>query len=104
MSRLDQIIEQNLSNPHLTNIELASLLGMSERQFYRKVEDLTGTSPNIYLRNVRLNRAESLLDSREYSTVKEVALRVGFLKVSYFSKLYEARFGLKPSQILKQIK
>ena len=102
MSHLTQVIEQNLTNPFLTNAELAMMIGMSERQFYRKVESLTGRSPNHYLRDVRLDRAKELLRSGEYSTVKEIAMRVGFIKVSYFSKLYEEREGQRPSIILKE--
>ena len=101
MSHLTQIIEQNLTNPFLTNAELATMIGMSERQFYRKVELLTGRSPNHYLRDIRLDKASELLQSGEYSTVKEVAMRVGFIKVSYFSKLYEDREGQRPSDILR---
>jgi len=104
MSHLTQVIEQNLTNPFLTNAELASMIGMSERQFYRKVELMTGRSPNHYLRDVRLDKAVELLSSGNFSTVKEVAMRVGFIKVSYFSKLYENREGHRPKDILKKQK
>jgi len=101
MSHLTQVIEQNLTNPFLTNAELATMIGMSERQFYRKVELLTGRSPNHYLRDIRLDRANELLHSGQFSTVKEIAMRVGFIKVSYFSKLFEEREGQRPSDILR---
>jgi transcriptional regulator GlxA family with amidase domain len=102
MSHLTQVIEQNLTNPFLTNAELATMIGMSERQFYRKVESITGMSPNHYLRDIRLDRADELLKSGKFSTVKEIAMRVGFIKVSYFSKLYEEREGQRLSVILKK--
>jgi len=102
MSHLTQVIEQNLTNPFLTNAELATMIGMSERQFYRKVELATGRSPNLYLRDLRLDKAKELLYSGEFRTAKEVALRVGFIKVSYFSKLYEEREGKRPVNILRE--
>lgn len=101
MKKFNEVVEENLANPHLTNAELARLSGMSERQFYRKVEEETGMSPNLYLRESRLNRAAELLTGGEFTTVKEIALRVGFLKVSYFSKLYEKRMGVRPIEILR---
>ena len=103
MDNLQHLIETNLTNPFLTVDELATMTGNSRRQFYRNVEKATGMTPNRYLREVRLDKAKELLYSGNYQTVKEVALRVGFLKVSYFSKLYEEREGVKASQVLRNI-
>ena len=100
MSNLTVIIEQNLQTPNLTNAKLAMLSHMSERQFYRKVEALTGLSPNQYIREIRLQKATELLQSGRYNSVKEVAIRVGFTKISYFSKLYEKWCGRRPSSLL----
>ena len=104
MDQLDKIIRQNLQTPNLTNAHLANLAHMSVRQFYRKVEVLTGLSPNQYIRKIRLQKAAQLLENGEHNTVKEVALRVGFTKVSYFSKLFEQWYGQHPSSFLKKRK
>lgn len=101
METLKNAIEDNLQNPYLTNAELANIAGLSERQFYRKIELITGMSPNHFIRQVRLQKANELMQTGEYQTVKEVAMRVGFLKVSYFSKLFEAQEGRRPIDILK---
>ena len=100
MSSIVEIIRQQISNPYITNAEMARLCGMSERQFYIKTEEKTGMSPNLYLRELRLDKATELLTSGAFSTIKEVALRVGFLKVSYFSNLYLEREGLRPTEVL----
>ena len=73
---------------------------MSERQFYRCVEDFFGESPNNYIRRVRLEKASEMVNSGEYNTVKEIAMRVGFRKVSYFSKLFKDKEGVAPSTLL----
>ena len=103
MNRLTQTIHQHLEDPQLTNAKLASFSGLSERQFYRRVELFTGMSPNQYIREIRMKKAEELLSSGDFRTVKEVALRVGFLKVSYFSKLYRDREGRSPAEILRSL-
>lgn len=95
-------IEDNLENPFVTNALLAEKCGLSERQFYRKVEDITGMSPNHLIRTMRIEKAKELLYSGEFRTVKEVALRVGFLKVSYFSQKFKESCGIKPSEILRK--
>lgn len=103
MSTLTNIIEQNIADPNLTNTDLARKTGLSERQFYRKIEMLTGLSPNKFIREVRLKKAEKLLKSGDYQTVKEVALRVGFIKVSWFSQLFERHMGQRPIELLKNV-
>jgi len=103
MNTLTQTIRQNLDDPYLTNAKLAELIGQSERQLYRRVELFTGMSPNHYIREIRLQRAAELLKSGKFMTVKEVAMRVGFIKVSYFSKIFEEKNGQRPSQILKDL-
>lgn len=101
MSEFITLVEENLSDPYFTNTELAEKMEMSERQFYRCVEDFFGESPNSYIRRVRLEKASEMVHSGKYNTVKEIAMRVGFRKVSYFSKLFEAKEGITPSTILR---
>lgn len=97
---LNQLLLENLEEPELTNSTLAHRMYMSERAFYRKVKETTGLTPNHYVRVIRLKRAKQLLQSGQYSQVKEVARRVGFLKTSYFSQLFEKAYGQRPSEII----
>jgi transcriptional regulator GlxA family with amidase domain len=97
---LNQLLLENLEETELTNSTLANLMYMSERAFYQKVKETTGMTPNRYVRIIRLKRAKQLLQSGQYSQVKEVARRVGFIKTSYFSQLYEKAYGQRPSQII----
>ncbi len=103
MSEFTALVEENLSDPYLTNTELAKRMEMSERQFYRCVEDFFGESPSTYIRRVRLEKALKMINSGEYNTVKEIAMRVGFRKVSYFSELFKAKEGISPSAVLKNL-
>lgn len=102
IEEFSSLIEENLSNPYFTNKDLAEKMGMSERQFYRRVEDFFGETPSNYIRKVRLKKAFEMIHSGNFSTVKEIALRVGFLKASYFSKLFEEQNGISPASILKK--
>ena len=96
LTTYENLVREHYHNPYLTNADLARKLAVSERKLYRHVMQEYGLSPNHYLRRVRLAYAADLVRSGRYTTVKEVALRVGFLKVSYFSKLYADAFGVRP--------
>ena len=99
--RLDDIVARNLSRPDFTVDEMAELLGYRRTTCYRKIKDATGMTPNDYLRKARLKRAaELLLDDR--LNVSEVAYRVGFEDLSYFSKCFKAYFGIAPSGFVRR--
>ena len=86
----------------MTNASLAKSLSISDRQLYRIVKELTGVSPNIYIRQIRLQKAYQLLESGEYLTVKEVVANVGFRKAAYFRSLFKAEFGKTPYEVLQE--
>lgn len=100
MEKFSEVLKKHISNPEINNALLASEMNMSERQFYRTLERETGMTPNHYIRECRMEIAAELLRSGEYRTVKEIAMRVGFIKVSYFSKLFYESEGVRPSELL----
>lgn len=77
--------------------ELASFLGISQRQLQRIFRARLGCTPQAYLREERLQAAERLLHSA--SSVKEVAYALGFCQQSQFSRDFKERFGRRPSAL-----
>lgn len=99
MERFQQLVIENLPDNNLTNYWLAAQLKISKRSLYRLVRKHTEQSPNEYTRSARLAKAYELLASGEFTTVKEVVGKVGFIKTAYFSRIFMAEFGVKPSDI-----
>lgn len=83
--------------------DLARELRMSVRTLYRKLDNITELTPNSYLREFRLLTARQMLGSMEFSFIKEVAYGVGFRKPSYFSRVFQERFGLNPKDIIDEV-
>lgn len=100
LEKLDHYIYEEMSNPNLDNAQIATALDISESTLHRRLVDITSLTPLKYVRGVRLQRAQELLLSGDYKTVKAVAHEVGFLKVAYFSQQYEKVFGKRPSDLL----
>ena len=73
-------------------------IGVSRPQLYRKIKTITGRSPNYFIRDLRLNKARTLLQQKS-GNVSEVAMEVGYNNLSYFSKCFTEKFGFKPSAI-----
>jgi len=103
LGELNAIISDQLHDPSLTIPKIAEALYMSERQFYRRVKKETGYTPNQYLQVARLAKARDLLRGRKSITVKEAALSVGYSRPDYFSKLFEAYFGIRPAALARSV-
>jgi AraC-like DNA-binding protein len=83
------------------NIEILSKhIGVSRPQLYRKIVTLTGKSPNDLVRDLRMNKAATLLKKKSLN-ISQVAMEVGYNNPSYFSKCFAEKFGCTPSVFLE---
>jgi signal transduction histidine kinase/ligand-binding sensor domain-containing protein/DNA-binding response OmpR family regulator len=94
-------IEKNLSNSAFGVEELAIDVGLSTSHFYRRLKELTGLAPNVYLRNFRLQKAAQLLKEKRDLNVNEVMFEIGIESASYFSASFKKLFGVSPSEFHK---
>jgi len=97
MERVIQIIGENLADEHFDVKQFSNNIAMSGTQLRRKMNALTGQSPNQFIRSQRLKEAARLI-REEQQTVSEAAYLVGFNSLSYFSKCFKEEFGRVPSE------
>ncbi|MCP5052245.1 MAG: response regulator [bacterium] len=97
IKELQAIIEENLGDPEFNMEQLAKSLYISHSTLYKKVEALTGQSPQLFTRSYRLKRAAQLLKA-DFGNVTEVAFEVGFSNTSYFTKCFKEKFHCLPSE------
>ncbi len=95
--QLMDLLETSWDKDHFTIRDLAREMGVSKSQMYRKINALTGLSPNDFLQGFRLDRALNWIGKKK-GNISEIAYRSGFNSPSYFSKCFKKRFGLLPSQ------
>jgi transcriptional regulator GlxA family with amidase domain len=62
---------------------------------------MTGLSPNQYHLNLRITRAQELLESTLLN-IEEVADQTGFENIYYFSKIFKKKVGTSPKVYRKQ--
>lgn len=92
-------IEKNIDNEYFSVEDLASAVGFSRSQLSRKLKGLSNKTPNQLIREIRLTRAQKLLQQK-VATVSEIAFQVGYSNLSYFSKSYKDAFGVSPSEVV----
>lgn len=102
MKKVEGILERELGNAKYGVGELADELSESRRNIQRRIKKITGLTPNQYIRQLKLAQAKLLIESGDYSTVSEIAYRVGFDTPHHFSTMFTEHFGQKPSEFLYQ--
>lgn len=98
MDDFSRVVQEHLADSNLTVETVSAALNLSRVQMYRKVKQLTGSSPVELIRLTRLKRAEQLLKTTNM-TVSEISYEVGFSSPSYFSKCFKDHFGTAPGDI-----
>jgi len=93
-----QLWMQNHLNKAAISIQnISSLFGMSQRNFTRRFRTATNMTPLQYLQSQRLSEAKELLQNSNLS-ISEIAYRVGYIDVSYFTKLFKQFVSITPKQ------
>ena len=101
VERVYETIEDHLGDTDFTVGALAEGVGLSESQLKRKLRAILDRSPVEVIRTYRLERAAKLLRGHA-GGVSEIAYRVGFNSVSYFSKTFREHTGQLPSEVLAE--
>lgn len=81
--------------------DLARRVGLSYSRFRFVFKESTGTSPLQYHLDIRLNKARELLLQSDLS-ITEIADRIGFSDVFYFSRLFKKKKGCSPNSYRKR--
>lgn len=95
-----RLVEENIADTDYSVEQLSRDMNMDRTGLYRKLLALTGQSPTVFIRSIRLKKAAFLLQQMEL-TVAEISDRVGFSNPAYLSKCFQEEFGVKPSQYAK---
>lgn len=100
LQNITLIIEDRINDYDLNVNALCEQYGISSKQLYRKIKNLTGLTPVEYIKSIRMKKAAMLLKQNKF-TIAEVMYMVGFSNSSYFSKCFQAAFGKTPRQYIE---
>ena len=98
VKRAEGLVKKELTNARFGIMDMAEALYVSERQLYRNMQRSTGLTPLKFIREIKLQCARTLLESKEKQSVSEVMHAVGIQSTGYFAKIYFKRFGKQPSE------
>lgn len=101
LSKLNEIIEKNISNVDFSIEVLAEQLCISRSGLFAKIKTLVEMTPNELIQLVRLKKAAELLATQKYR-INEICYQVGFNNPSYFSKCFQKQFGTLPKDFMNK--
>ena len=77
---------------------LYALCGLSDTYFRKIFKENYGVTPQEYVIHTRMTRALNYLSTKQFRSVKEVSLAVGYKDTLYFSRLFSKIHGIPPSR------
>ena len=95
VKKVRELVEANFTNYEFSVEQLCKLIFMSHSQLHRKLEALTGCSPNKFIRIIRLNKAKELLANPSLS-IATIALDCGYNDPGYFARVFKQEYGVTP--------
>ena len=98
IDRFKKKVVEHMGNANMTMDDLGAEMQLSKVQLYRKVKTITGKTPAELLKEMRLQRAYTLLQLTD-KTISEVATEVGFAVPGYFSTCFRKQFGILPTAL-----
>ena len=98
LTEVTDVIMKNIDNEELCIDFIASQVGISKMQLYRKVKGGIGLTPVEYIKTLRLEKAEKLLHSTT-RTIQQIMFDCGFNSKTYFYREFAKKHdGMTPKQ------
>lgn len=95
-------IKENWDNSKFSVSDFGHKMCLSKSKLFRTSTELTGMSPNNFLREYRLLKSLDLLKTDR--SICETTYDAGFTSPSYFTKCFQKRFGIPPLFYQKDLK
>lgn len=93
-------LEENWQNADFDVDDYCHVMAMSKSQLYRKTISVTGLSPNLLLKEFRLEKAKELM-KKQYYNISQITFDSGFTSPSYFTKCFKKKYGLLPMSYIE---
>ena len=98
--RIIAYIHDNIYDP-LTIPEICEHFSLSRSALQLLFKNSVDQSPKKYINDKKLERSCQMLLENRY-TISEISLRLGYSSIHYFSKSFNMKYHMSPSEFVKQ--
>lgn len=103
LEKVDNILDQLMSNQNLSVNHVADELHIQVQQLRRLLILTTGFTSSEYIKNYRIERAKKLLINYNFISVAKIGFMCGFDEPTHFSRFFKHITGITPLEYRKQI-
>jgi AraC-like DNA-binding protein len=96
--QLTTYILEHITDSGITIERMADHVLQSRRTLFRVIETETGMTPGEFIREIRLQKALELLQTKQNLRLDELAYMVGYKTPGGFRKAFLERFGFHPTK------
>lgn len=100
LQKVMAVINVHISDETFDVEQLARSMAMSRMQLHRKLKPLTHQSPAHYIRDMRLAKAKTMIETEDLS-IGEICFQVGFQSQSHFTRAFIEKYGVRPTAYRK---
>lgn len=101
MDAVAGVVHELIESEELRIEQVAERLGLSPRNFSRKLKQVSGRTPSEFIKEMRFEYAARLLKTTQW-TIQEIMYRVGITNKSYFYREFQRKYGVKPKTYRQQ--
>lgn len=102
LKKLEEFVDNNISNPQLSVDEISSFLNISKVTLHRKLKALLDCNVSFYVNEKKLQKSKQLI--LKNIPLNIVAYESGFTNPAYFSTAFKKKYGMTPSEFKTNIK
>ncbi len=104
LTQLFSVVAAALTNKDYGVAKIAAMMHMTERTFSRRLKEVTGQSPKMFISAIQMERCAKLLVENPDKTIGEIANLCGFDEASGFSHAFKRVYGCSPTAYREQHK
>lgn len=99
---MQMLLIENIEKHFPSITYMASHANMSESKFKDLFKKITGSTPNSFFIDNKLNLAKELLETKQLS-ISQISDRLSFTNNSYFTSKFKEHFGVSPKAFIQQL-
>jgi len=100
LQKVNAVINANIEKEDFDIDQLARSMAIGRMQLHRKLKPLVNQSPAHYIRDTRLIKAKTMIQTEDLS-IGEICFKVGFQSQSHFTRVFIEKFGVRPTSYKK---
>lgn len=98
LKQVINIVNNRLGKGNCNVAIIANLLNMSEQTFRRRLRDITGESPKLFISAIQMEHAAHLIITDLQLPINNIANLCGYEETSSFSHAFKRIYGCTPTQ------